>query len=187
MHTDRAYNVVVAGRTLFFGNNVDNHVYALDTRTAEKRWRFAAGGAVRFAPVVHDGKLVIVRVHKGQSTIQALTAFLMSQQKPFPTIKATGAVAKSTIEVGSKVAKTAVGATIDLAGSAFRQSAVTVIDASTGLSHKVPWKEGLSASGAAEVAAIKKANKAIEIVRDIQRIKADAGTILKPGDVVRIK
>ena len=103
------------------------------------------------------------------------------------TIKATGAVAKSTIEVGSKVAKTAVGATIDLAGSAFRQSAVTVIDTGTGLSHKVPWKEGLSASGAAEVAAIKKANKAIEIVRDIQRIKADAGTILKPGDVVRIK
>ena len=103
------------------------------------------------------------------------------------TIKATGAVAKSTIEMGGKVAKTAVGATIDLAGSAFRQSAVTVIDTGTGLSHKVPWKEGLSASGAAEVAAIKKAGKAIEIVRDIRRIKADAGTILKPGDVVRIK
>ena len=57
MHSDRAYNVVVSGRTLFFGNNVDNHVYALDTRTAEERWRFAAGGAVRFAPVAHDGKL----------------------------------------------------------------------------------------------------------------------------------
>ena len=57
MHSDRAYNVVVSGRTLFFGNNVDNHVYALDTRTAEERWRFAAGGAVRFAPVVHDGNL----------------------------------------------------------------------------------------------------------------------------------
>ncbi|HIM23478.1 MAG TPA: hypothetical protein EYM30_04685, partial [Verrucomicrobia bacterium] len=49
MHSDRAYNVVVVGRTLYFGNNVDNHVYALDTRTAEERWRFAAGGAVRFA------------------------------------------------------------------------------------------------------------------------------------------
>ena len=41
MHSDRAYNVVVAGRTLFFGNNVDNPAYALDTRTAEERWRFA--------------------------------------------------------------------------------------------------------------------------------------------------
>ena len=103
------------------------------------------------------------------------------------TIKATGAVAKTTIEVGGKVAKTAMGTTIDLAGAAFRQSAVTVIDTSTGLSHKVPWKEGLNASGAAEIAAIKRAGKAIEIVRDIQRIKADAETISKPGDVVRIK
>ena len=103
------------------------------------------------------------------------------------TIKATGAVAKTTIEVEGKVAKTAVGTTIDLAGAAFRQSAVTVIDTSTGLSHKVPWKEGLNASGAAEIAAIKRGGKAIEIVRDVQRIKADAETILKPGDVVRIK
>ena len=103
------------------------------------------------------------------------------------TIKATGAVAKTTIEVGGKVAKTAVGTTIDLAGAAFRQSAVTVIETSTGLRHKVPWKEGLNVSGAAEIAAIKKAGKAIEIVRDVQRIKADAETILKPGDVVRIK
>ena len=103
------------------------------------------------------------------------------------TIKATGAVAKTMIEVGGKVAKTAVGTTIDLAGAAFRQSAVTVIDTSAGISHKVPWKEGLNASGAAEIAAIKRAGKAIEIVRDVQRIKADAETILKPGDVVRIK
>ena len=57
MHSDRAYNVVVAGRTLFFGNNVDNHLYALDTRTAEERWRFAVGGAIRFAPVVSGGRL----------------------------------------------------------------------------------------------------------------------------------
>ena len=103
------------------------------------------------------------------------------------TVKATGAVVKTTIEVGGKVAKTAVGTTIDLAGAAFRQSAVTVIDISTGISHKVPWKEGLNASGAVEIAAIKRAGKAIEIVRDVQRIKADAETILKPGDVVRIK
>ena len=57
MHTDRAYHVVVAGRTLFFGNNIDNHIYALDTRTAEERWRFAADGSIRFAPVLHEGSL----------------------------------------------------------------------------------------------------------------------------------
>jgi len=103
------------------------------------------------------------------------------------TIKGTGAVAKTTIEMGGKIAKTAVGTTINLAGSVFRQSVVTVIDTSTGLSHKVPWEEGLNASSAAEVAAIKRAERTIEIVRDIHRIKADAETILKPGDVVQIK
>tara|TARA_B100001971_G_scaffold155681_1_gene145196 strand:+ start:360 stop:698 length:339 start_codon:yes stop_codon:yes gene_type:complete len=103
------------------------------------------------------------------------------------TIKVTGAVAKTAIETGGKVAKTAVGTTIDLAGSVFHQSVVTVIDTSTGLSHKVPWKEGLNASGAVEVTVIKKAGKAIEIVRDTRRIGDEASTILKPGDVVRIR
>ena len=99
------------------------------------------------------------------------------------TIKATGSMVKTTIEV----AKTAVGTTIDLVGAAFRQSAVTVIDTSTGLSHKVPWREGLDASGAAKIAAIKRVGKTIEIVRGIQRINAEAEAILKPGDVVRIE
>ena len=103
------------------------------------------------------------------------------------TIKATGSMVKTTIEAGGKVAKTTVGTTIDIVGSAFHQSAVTVIDTSTGLSHKVPWKKGLNASGAAEIAAIKRVGKTIEIVRDIQRIRANAETTLKPGDVVRIK
>jgi hypothetical protein len=102
------------------------------------------------------------------------------------TIKATGAVAKTAVETGGKVAKTAVNTTIDIAGSVFHQSVVTVIDTSTGLSHKVPWKEGLNASGAAEVAAIKKGGKAIEIIRGTQKIGAEANTILKPGDMVRL-
>ena len=57
VHSDRAYHVVVAGRTLFFGNNVDNHVYALDTRSGIERWRFTAGGSIRFAPISNKGQL----------------------------------------------------------------------------------------------------------------------------------
>ena len=57
MHTDRAYHVVISDRTLFFGNNVDNHVYALDTRSGKERWRFTADGAVRFAPILNDEKI----------------------------------------------------------------------------------------------------------------------------------
>ena len=56
MHSDRAYHAVVAGRTLIFGNNVDNHVHALDTRTGQLKWSFATGGSVRFAPMLDGGR-----------------------------------------------------------------------------------------------------------------------------------
>jgi|TARA_B100000959_G_scaffold228566_1_gene243923 hypothetical protein len=101
-------------------------------------------------------------------------------------IKTTGAVAKTTIETGAKVARTTVGTSVDLAGFVFHKSVVTVIDTSTGLSHKVPWKEGLNASRAAEVAAIKRGGKVIEIIRGTQKIGAEANTILKPGDLVQL-
>ena len=57
MHSDRAYHAVVVGRTLVFGNNVDNHVHALDTRTGNPKWSFATDGSVRFAPMIDDGRV----------------------------------------------------------------------------------------------------------------------------------
>ncbi|MBC8327042.1 MAG: PQQ-binding-like beta-propeller repeat protein [Verrucomicrobia subdivision 3 bacterium] len=57
MHTDRAYHAVITGTTLVFGNNVDNHVHALDTRTGEVKWSFATEGSVRFAPMI-DGERI---------------------------------------------------------------------------------------------------------------------------------
>jgi outer membrane protein assembly factor BamB len=56
MHSDRAYHAVVTGSTLIFGNNVDNHVHALDTRTGQLKWSFAADGSVRFAPMLDEGR-----------------------------------------------------------------------------------------------------------------------------------
>ncbi|HIL25123.1 MAG TPA: hypothetical protein EYG19_06945, partial [Verrucomicrobia bacterium] len=57
MHSDRAYHVVITGTTLVFGDNVDNHVHALDTRTGKMKWSFAAEGSVRFAPMIDDGRV----------------------------------------------------------------------------------------------------------------------------------
>ena len=57
MHTDRAYHAVVTGTTLIFGNNVDNHIHALDTRTGKMKWSFATEGSVRFAPMIAGGRV----------------------------------------------------------------------------------------------------------------------------------
>ena len=57
MHTDRAYHVVAAGNTIYFGNNVDNHVHAHDTRSGKRKWSFATDGSVRFAPFVSKGRI----------------------------------------------------------------------------------------------------------------------------------
>ena len=57
MHTDRAYHAVVTGTTLIFGNNVDNHLHALDTRTGKMKWSFATEGSVRFAPMIDSGRV----------------------------------------------------------------------------------------------------------------------------------
>ena len=103
------------------------------------------------------------------------------------TIHATGTVAKTTLQVGADVIKTAVGASIDVTGSTLRQGIVTVIDSSSGVSHKIPWKKGLSASAAGKLSAIGTAGKAIEVVRGVNHFRATAQTVLKPGDVVRIK
>jgi outer membrane protein assembly factor BamB len=74
MHTDRAYHAVITGTTLVFGNNVDNHVHALDTRTGKMKWSFAAEGSVRFAPMIDgdrvyfgsdDGNVYCLKVAQG--------------------------------------------------------------------------------------------------------------------------
>ena len=57
MHTDRAYHAVITGTTLIFGNNVNNHLHALDTRTGKMKWSFATEGSVRFAPMIDSGRV----------------------------------------------------------------------------------------------------------------------------------
>ncbi len=54
---DASYEPVVGGETLFYGSSRNDSVTAVDLKTGEQRWRFFAEGPVRFAPLVHKGRV----------------------------------------------------------------------------------------------------------------------------------
>jgi outer membrane protein assembly factor BamB len=56
---DRAFHVVGADDTIFFGSSADDKVYALDARTGRERWTFFTEGPVRLAPVVSGDKVYV--------------------------------------------------------------------------------------------------------------------------------
>ncbi len=57
MDFDYAPAIVIAEGILCFGSSADDSVRALDARTGTERWRFTAGGPVRFAPQIVKGKV----------------------------------------------------------------------------------------------------------------------------------
>jgi len=54
---DAANHVAVAGGSVLLASSGDSSVYCLDPQTGEERWSFSAGGPVRLAPTVADGRL----------------------------------------------------------------------------------------------------------------------------------
>jgi outer membrane protein assembly factor BamB len=54
---DIAHQPIAAGGLVFVASSRDDSVTALDAETGEQRWRFHAGGPVRFAPTWSDGRL----------------------------------------------------------------------------------------------------------------------------------
>lgn len=54
---DSGYEPVVLGKALFFGSSRNDRITALDTETGRERWRFYAGGPLRFAPVAFEDKV----------------------------------------------------------------------------------------------------------------------------------
>jgi len=54
---DEAFHVAVASGRLYFGSSANHRLYCLDTATGHVRWTFCAGGPIRFAPTVADGKV----------------------------------------------------------------------------------------------------------------------------------
>ncbi|HID74527.1 MAG TPA: hypothetical protein EYP56_00855 [Planctomycetaceae bacterium] len=57
---DASYEPVVSGKTLFVPSMVTDSLTALDTETGRERWRFYAGGPIRFAPVAWRDKVYVV-------------------------------------------------------------------------------------------------------------------------------
>ncbi len=57
---DASYEPVAAGKTMFVPSMVNDSVTALNTVTGDERWKFFAGGPVRFAPVVWRDKVYFV-------------------------------------------------------------------------------------------------------------------------------
>ncbi|MFT5095826.1 MAG: outer membrane protein assembly factor BamB, partial [Porticoccaceae bacterium] len=54
---DASYEPVVAGETLFYGSSRNDSVTAIDLKSGKQLWRFFAEGPVRFAPLVHKGRV----------------------------------------------------------------------------------------------------------------------------------
>jgi len=56
---DDAFQVAVAGDTVYFGSSVDNKVYALDAATGGQRWSFFTDGPIRLAPTVCENRVFV--------------------------------------------------------------------------------------------------------------------------------
>ena len=57
---DRAYQVVVAGGSLYYGTSADDKVVARDAATGQVRWTYVTDGPVRFAPAVWQDRVLVV-------------------------------------------------------------------------------------------------------------------------------
>jgi outer membrane protein assembly factor BamB len=54
---DDVYEPIVVGKRMFIGSNRNDSIMAFDVMSGRKLWQFFTDGPVRFAPVVHDGKV----------------------------------------------------------------------------------------------------------------------------------
>ena len=60
LHFDLTYEPIVMGKAIFIPSMASDCVIALDTETGIEKWRYYAGGPVRFAPVGWEGRIYFV-------------------------------------------------------------------------------------------------------------------------------
>ena len=54
---DNAFQMVIAGGKLYFGSSVEESVTCLSVADGKRLWTFYSEGAIRFAPLCHEGKI----------------------------------------------------------------------------------------------------------------------------------
>ncbi len=57
LHFDDSYLPIVVGKLMIVASSHNDSVTAYDTDSGGQKWRFYAGGPVRFAPVAHEGNI----------------------------------------------------------------------------------------------------------------------------------
>ncbi len=54
---DEAFQPVAGGGAVYFGSSADDQVHCLEAATGKVRWTFFTDGPVRYAPVLHNGRV----------------------------------------------------------------------------------------------------------------------------------
>ena len=84
MSFDRASHVVAAGGLICFGSSADSTVTALDVATGDQRWKFIAGGPIRFAPTVWKDRLFVTSDDGFLYALQLATGELIERWRGGP-------------------------------------------------------------------------------------------------------
>jgi outer membrane protein assembly factor BamB len=58
-HFDDAFQVAVAGGSVYFGSSAENKVFALEAKSGRVRWTRITGGPIRLAPAVAGGRVYL--------------------------------------------------------------------------------------------------------------------------------
>lgn len=54
---DAAYQITIAGDSLFYGSSADDAVHCVDIQNGNERWTFTTDGPVRIAPSIYEGRV----------------------------------------------------------------------------------------------------------------------------------
>ncbi len=139
MDFDRAYFTTSAEGLVFFGSSVDDHVYALDAATGERRWAFATDGPVRLAPSYAEGRVYVGSDDGYAYCLSAQNGTCVWKHRPGPSderVIGNGRVIsrwplRTSILVDDGVAYLAAGV------FPYEGQIITALDATTG---KVIWR-----------------------------------------------
>ncbi|MCK5396592.1 MAG: PQQ-like beta-propeller repeat protein, partial [Gammaproteobacteria bacterium] len=91
---DKTYSSpMVANGTVYLGSN-DKHLYAIDQKTGQKKWRFKTGGNIEATPATANGIVYIGSWDKNMYAIKDGTQALVWKQKTKGPISSSPIIAE---------------------------------------------------------------------------------------------